>query len=369
MTRPSVLLIDDEPGPQAQRRRMLQRRGLHADLRSPQTVTREDVERADLVLVDLALENWPERDRAESLGLRPMDGLALAAILRSHIGYGQQDNPTAFALHTGQLERLAGDAPRELRQHGLARIHNLEWVFLKGDREVNSEVVVLAAAVAEMPAVWPTDVHAASSELERLLRLADTREFADAARLDIERSKPPVHELSSLSEGVTALRWMLHRVLPYPTFLWDDWRLATRLGVSVTSLAKALEGPLKTALSPYEYDGFLDGFLGRRWWRAGVESWIDDHMGDEPLSSRALGHSLAGRYTSLEPLDMRNPIVCVDAEYRNVDITESSEAVRIQLDDWPPYADVPWTRITTAVKDPGVAARVLLEDQIHVLAP
>jgi hypothetical protein len=39
------------------------------------------------------------------------------------------------------------------------------------------------------------------------------------------------------------------------------------------------------------------------------------------------------------------------------------DAVRIRPDDWPPYADQPWTRIELALDEPRLRALVVAEDR------
>src|SRR5256885_8634515 len=59
-----------------------------------------------------------------------------------------QASPTAFALLTGQLARVAHPLPPEHRQHVLARISNLEWVFEdRKSTRLNSSHLVISYAV------------------------------------------------------------------------------------------------------------------------------------------------------------------------------------------------------------------------------
>jgi len=360
---PTVLIIDDDPRQNALVT-SLARHNVSARALGPDAVTRDDIEHAHVVLVDLLLDRWIIQPKPDSIAREPRDGLALAAVFRAHLGYGRRKDPTAFALHTGRPDVLAADTGLDLREHGLARVHNLEWVFLKADPGRTAAIASLASAVVAMPPVWPTDPNEAGRVLERLLRLEGPPPMLAQARRDVEETHPPTHELSSLSQGMTALRWMLHRILPYPTFLHDDWQLAARLGVKHESLLRALDArALPSALADARYRGFLADFSGRRWWRAGIEHWVDEISEGRLLSGRELRDTLVRRYRSLESAEMQSPVVRVDAAYRTIGLVDAADAVRISLDDWPPFAEPPWATVADVLDEPALAARVVLDDR------
>src|SRR5262245_645075 len=127
--RPTVLIVDDEQDVNALAK-LLKHSGVSAKVRHPEHVLVEDLDEADLVLVDFELETWPER-AGLAVSRQPRDGLAVAAVLRRQIHDRQKASPTAFALLTGKFEKLASPLPPEHREHILARITNLEWVFQK----------------------------------------------------------------------------------------------------------------------------------------------------------------------------------------------------------------------------------------------
>src|SRR6266404_5135721 len=64
---------------------------------TPGDVKETDLRWAEVVLVDFKLTEW-ETDGARSIGERPADGVALAAVFRSHSPWKV---PIAFALHSG----------------------------------------------------------------------------------------------------------------------------------------------------------------------------------------------------------------------------------------------------------------------------
>src|SRR5438876_3584797 len=104
MKPPRILLIDDQPGGLSGLAQIISvasrgKRMAFAHAVHPRDVTDTYLREADLVLVDLKLEDWPERDHLP-ISLQPSDGLALVGILRSYLS-DKASSPTAFALHTG----------------------------------------------------------------------------------------------------------------------------------------------------------------------------------------------------------------------------------------------------------------------------
>ncbi len=78
-TSAKLLIVDDRPDEVSPLARALKarRRRMKAEVRKPEEVTLDDLIDADLVLVDLDLEDWNGRRSSEAVALRPSDGLAL----------------------------------------------------------------------------------------------------------------------------------------------------------------------------------------------------------------------------------------------------------------------------------------------------
>jgi hypothetical protein len=341
-------LVVDDNFEEADAKRILMLGEARVIPRVPSDVTVADLRAADLVLLDLVLDDWPF-DPSRSPAEHPKDGVALAAVLRSHSDVDQA--PTAFALHSGKLDGLSGGLPPRSHLHVIARANNLEWVFSKSDDEnscpMQQQVLALASGLRQLPKTWPTAQHKRMrSILEGLLGLKQNP-WRDRAWQDIERCNPPIQELSPPTHGVTFVRWLLHRILPYPTFLWDRRYLAARLRVTPGSLKHALskDSSLRRRLLPFKYKGVLEGFLGERWWRAGIEHWLWQATKASAFDAAALRKSTRGWSRHLEPVTLAEPVVVLDAELRAVDdLVDLSQAVPLQPDDWPAYADRPWAR-------------------------
>jgi hypothetical protein len=366
----TVLIVDDQ-GEGTSLAALLLTKKVASKVVHPEEVTLADVIEADLVLVDYKLDNWEWTAKADTpVSRQPRDGLALAAVLRRHVHDREKDSPTAFAILTGMIEQLAAPLPSEHREHVLARICNLEWVFQKAkpDEEYNvgDQVAALAAAVRKLPKQWPV-----SDADEAMRQLAEILAFdpEDPQQLeDVAACIPPVHELSQWSHGLAIIRWLLHRILPYPCFLWDSHYLAARLRVDHAWLREALveNAPLRKWLESARYKGLLSEFSGERFWRAKIELLLWEKTAQQSFDTERTWEALAKitrqDVKGSDPPD--HPIVCVNSDYQPLEKFESiDDAVRIRPDDWPSYADQPWTRIELALDEPRLGALVVAEDR------
>ena len=188
-----------------------------------------------------------------------------------------------------------------------------------------------------------------------------------SAQEDVEACHPPVHELRNASHGLVFLRWLLQLILPYPCFLWGAHHLAARLRVTYESLSNALseDNDLNGLLEDIRYKGILSDFLGPRWWRSGAEALVWDLTDGDPFDVRRLPSILASKTSAaLQTTDFMQPVVCVGRNHVPLSALSSIEdAVRIQPDDWPPYADQAWTTIELANQYPSLGALVISEDK------
>lgn len=368
---PAVVVIDDEP--KATDRQLvadLEARGVTAILLHPEDVTRDLLRGLSVVAVDHYLDTWPERDR-EPVGRQVMDGIALCSVLRSVIEppdpAESPRNHVAYVIRTNHLDRLRGSLPAEMSQHLLAAHYGLEWVQSKVDAsegEVEADrLAQLAQAVADLPSDWHAVAPSESEELAVWLRVEEAR-FRAAALQQIEDCHPTAHRLAQQTSGSGFLRWFLHRVLPYPTFLLGDVRAAAAIGVTVEGL-RALAGSsedvgqqLKSAL----YRGHLDTFLGRRWWLAGLDALVL-YLRSEP-SALAEALSAAGIDPTSNTLSTRGLVVVLDESLEPKAVpVPLQRAVRVQPDAWPPFAADAWADLDDARGDTELRAIVVAADR------
>jgi hypothetical protein len=339
--------------------------------RHPQDVTIDDLQAAQVVVVDFRLDDlWPERDERDCIALKPMNGLALLQVLKSH-EIRLERSPTAFVLRSAHLEDLTSGKSPDTRLHSIARQHGLEWVLEKtseNPRLANQLTLILslADAVADLPEKWPTDNREIAIDLFRKwLRIPETT-WQALAWQDIEDCHPPVHELAKHRDGMRLVRWMAQRILPYPCFLMNESRLAARLKVTLVSLKEGLANGLKEFLQSAEYTGALHGFFGGPfWWRSGVESvlWqLSDGRSFETSFVFDLLNSRCGN--RLERSVVGQPVLCLDDTLGWLpDPVDITEAVRIQPDDWPVFAEQAWARLVDAREHPQLGTAVIAADR------
>ncbi len=262
---PIVLIVDDAD--QTAFAEAIRDYGVSAFAIGPDDLDEAILFRSTTVVVDQYLDTWPTRDGGNlPLPLTVPDGLALAAVLRSHVEHSgsREQRPTtavSFALRTGEIDNLGYGLPRAAREHLLASQYNLEWVFdkkaeaLPGERSPAFRVAALAQATASLPARW--DPLSGDPGLA-WLNLTDSPWFDDA-RWQVEQCRPPQHEVAGRTAGLAWLRWFMHKILPFPTFLLDRSSVAPMLGIQRAALDDALEGAsaLRLRLDEVAYSGPL----------------------------------------------------------------------------------------------------------------
>ena len=254
----------------------------------------------------------------------------------------------------------------------MAKNCNVDWAFEKDTTETSTEayrlVRDLAEAVQSLPPSWPPNNPAKTrKEARRLLGLDDSVASANQAWAEVERAVPPLDELVHRIHGLLFLRWVLQRVLPYPSFLLDTHWLAARLGATPASVEEAVKGPLVKLLAPAVYAGLLSGFKGERWWRTGIEVVLWTLGGGKPLGTDDLHEALRVNHVKLEKADSPHPVVCLDEDLQPMaDLADSDTAVRIQPDDWPGYADSAWTTLSLAKENPRLRSLVVEADRYRL---
>lgn len=306
----SVLFIDDDSTFAAGAAADLTASGFSATAKHPSDVSAQDVTDAGLVVLDEYLDEWTRPGTPATTA--PADGLAVGSVLRS------QKPSLCVVILTGALERLADGVPASFGEHHIAALRDVEWVFSKQDPLYKDRIVMVAAAVEGLPDSLVPDV------LTTWLRLSETTWRADAVE-HVTRCRPPMAPRQGSSSSRQLLRWLLQRALPYPTFLLTDGRAAMALDVTAPEFATLSEEP---ALSMCRYEGPLATFLGRRWWRAGIDHLIEDGAFPAVEDQRQVSDTML-----VMPLgDSLEELVPTPVE----------DCVRIYPDGWPAFADQAW---------------------------
>jgi hypothetical protein len=363
---PTVLVVDDNP---LQQRvfvsELLRKAGATARLIDPTEVELDHLA-VDLVLVDFVVEAF-DLSNPGALYQHPRDGVALAAILQRWAENLQA--PPAFSLRSGHLQDLGPGDAAEVRGNVVARALNLEWVFDKEHDQLAQarQVAELAAAHKSLPSEgdWlGEDPLGSSGPASKMLGINRSVRWAELAVADVEGARPPLFRSSSLGFGRSMIRWLLHRVLPYPTFLADSHWLGARLRVELPVLppdghAELLE-PL---LGQARYRGALNGFLGPRWWKSGVESLLWEGTKGRSSDPSEVADLLRRKgLGDLVPLEIEDPVVCLDDRFMPTrELVGFGQTVSIILEDWPAFAEPPRVPINTVIER-GLTQAVSAED-------
>ncbi len=128
MVKPFVLVVDDHADDE-RGKLIAWESALELRINHPQDVSLSELQHADVVVIDYRLDDpWKERDERSTICLQPMNGLALAEVLKSHDRL-LEGSPTSFVLRSAHLVDLSADFPPDSRLHVIARQNNLEWVL------------------------------------------------------------------------------------------------------------------------------------------------------------------------------------------------------------------------------------------------
>lgn len=365
MTEPlRILLVDDEVqlggsgqdggGPSAALARRLRGEGHDAEALGPSEVKRSHIKSRDLILVDFRItEEWTPA--AAPLVQQPKEGLAVLAVLRSWLE--DETEPTGLALHSAKLEDLANGMALGRAEHVIARLHGLEWAFSKLPPETmppsHQRVVSLAKAVRMLAGLSGEGDDWKATLLDDVLSLPP-EPWADAAKRQLEVAQLPHDELIRASGGLVALRWLAHRVLPYPGVLVGLSYTAAILGVDPSLLLThaGKESALSSALDAYRYRGALSSFGGPRWWRAGLEhqltAWEPSDIALASDESVAEIAKLTGE--GVEP--QLGMVACVGDDFEpSGQLAPKLDCVRLRPDDWPVFAAPAWMKIDDVLED------------------
>lgn len=372
--RPFVLHVDDDPDLLAPWRDEVTSQGrIEIEICHPQEIIEASLQKASLVLVDFRIDQWAERANASALALRPPNGLAVLTTLQESAqeldAAENVKRSRAYSLYTGLIQEVA----RELvhQPHIVARAHNLEWIFEKEDTD-NSiadrahRVADLAIAVESLPQDWPGEAAAsATAALHTWLALPKGAPWVDAAAREVRRCRPPIHEFAEHTHGIGVIRWALHKILPYPTFLLDEAHLAARLRVSLKSLrAVADSTEFGVLFGSSRYEGQLASFLGRRWWRAGIEHAIFEETSESPGDLNVLRKALREKVPEIEVQEAPRLFSVLGRQFRTKDELATEDAVvEVRPDDWPPFADEAWALLADLEDAPELKAVAVEDDQ------
>lgn len=359
-----VLLIDDKSEWPDALSLILKQNGLSAVWRTPNDLETDDLYGADLVLVDLDLGDF---ERKTFPTLEPPDGLAFAGLLRRQKKLIEPNaKPIGFALVSGKVDELATPFRSTKRIPLLAKQHNLEWIFRKENAEECARAVSsLARAIRDIPKMWGDGIQT-FKEFSKPFGIVGASDI-ETCWSEIEKCHPPIYEVTRWTHGLALVRWMLQTILYYPCFLWDENYVAARLRISHASFVSGLKQSkrFRRLMVPAEYEGFLSDFAGKRWWRHRVEALAWELTSGDSQNAVLLREILSKKAAfEFEASPAAVPFVCRDKDYSYVtEPVALDKAIRVQPDDWPPYADAAWMRIEDVAGNAELRALVVQGDR------
>lgn len=351
---PVILVVDDDPYVTSDVVRTGVGEVVDVRARHPDEVTIADLETADLVLVDYRIDDWPSRDEVKCLALQPLSGISLLAILREHLDSTGTNRNTAFALHSGRWSDLRERLPFAESEHIVAKLLNIEWVFPKGCSGRFQQMVCLANSFRRLPRKWPKNQESLNQLMMDLLGMGSFKSSVSRCWDDVKDSRPPFLELSSEAHGAVMVRWLLHEILPYPTFLIEKHWVAARLRMSLDAFDEVMrrDSDLSRDLQGMTYSGILSGFIGERWWRGALEDYVWElTLGTGQLQDLKASLSLKAGYDV--SVGLPDPcIVCLDTEFRASTLLSPTASVRVRPDHWPPFASEAWMPMNLVLENP-----------------
>jgi hypothetical protein len=364
----SIVIVDDRPEAVEGQAAVLRSKGLSATVRTPDLLTLTDLTSADVIAVDQYFD-WDAVPHPGEVAFWPRDGLAMSAVLESHLR--DRGNRAALVLRTGQLDTLAAKLPKDARIPLLAAQRGLDWILTKDDSNEAAKLASLAAANAGLAPFRQGDV--SWEEGSDWLGLSQSA-WREVALAEVQVCRPPEHAVASYTTGTAWLRWFAHRILPFPTFLASDMRAATVMRVDLEQFAALVDdasSPLGERIRAIRYTGHLHDLLGRRWWRAGLDAFVDEILEQSPDGGAGWG-SLSAGYSaihgaSVRMLTLENPVVTINSDYADIGVEEVDACVRLAPDLWPIFADDAWALREDAMDDDELGAMVSRGDR-HRLA-
>jgi hypothetical protein len=204
------------------------------------------------------------------------------------------------------------------------------------------------------------------AELEKWLALPAQQLWSEAARSELRAARAPVSQVDD--EGLDPfgpsqiVRWLCHRALPYPGMLLSDLYAAWALGISADEFRALVNRNADTewtgALDEVQYGGPLDAFLGRRWWKAGIDHlvWRLDEETLRQRDRRKAWSVLAPGIEFSQIYSVSTHVVSWSAELLESAISDINECVQLRPPGWPAEALEPWILRKDLENDSTLAA-------------
>ncbi|EJN10758.1 hypothetical protein PMI42_05926 [Bradyrhizobium sp. YR681] len=317
----------------------------------------------------------------DPLSLKAADGASFVAHLRSWSRKGAIALAPLILL-TNEEQAFANEVPavgaalplggtfvgREFR---IAPALDVEWVQLKSADGTKSRIDQLVRA-SDNAASLVGDDGVSLAELEDLLCLPSDRIWTEKARLELRAARPPVSQTSDEASdpfgASQIIRWLCHRALPFPGMLFSDIHAAWALGVSVEDFrsirSSSAETPWMDDLIEAEYCGPLDEFMGRRWWKSGIDYlvWKLDQeavrQGDRASAIKVLAPGAQVK----EFFSVSAHVVTWTPDLQEETISSIDDSAQLRPPGWPVEALEPWIQKCDLDNDAILTSMVAEDD-------
>ena len=149
---------------------------------------------------------------------------------------------------------------------------------------------------------------------------------------------------------------------PYPGLFLSDYYAAWALGLKIDIFRQLASTEPNTSwlqeLRGAEYDGPLSDFLGRRWWRPGIDQlvWSLDEKTSEVGTRREAFAIMAPTVQVGELHPPSSYVVICNEDLQEVDIAPIAEAIQVHPPGWPAEALEPWMLRAEVERDPVLKA-------------
>lgn len=328
----------------------------------------ENIDRAKLILLDQEFRGKPA-----SLSLTAHDGASFVAHLRS---WARRERRilAPIVMFTNKQDAFANETPSIGaaiplsgsfigREHRLAPTLDVEWIQFKDCDNTTERLSELTQAFIGVCDAGGTD-GISLSDLSVLLQL-NTSIWEDRAREELRHARPPINEVQPGAQVEPArgpaqvVRWLCQRALPYPGVFLSDTYAAWTLGISKDAFGAlatvAPETEWLTSLRGSRYVGPLENFMGRRWWRAGVDqlAWeLDEKASDR----KSAFHIVAPTIDIGEVTNPSTQVVVWNSDFQEAGTSPLELAIPLHPPGWPAEALEPWVLREEVEKDPVLLA-------------
>jgi hypothetical protein len=335
------------------------------------------LEKASLILLDQKFNTQPA-----PLSLIAPDGASFVSHLRSWARSTDKFLPP-IVLFTNDSEAFRHEIPAigaalplngsfVGREHLLAPALDVEWIQHKAEDSTKTRIEQLIWASVAVHQAAGND-GASLKDIEKLLVLPKGVKWIDRAQEEIRNARPPVNQTETGAPeeprgSSYIVRWLCHRALPFPGLFLSDLYAAWAIGISLKKFRAIADCKPDTewllALSGAKYVGPLDEFLGRRWWRAGIDHMV--YMLDSASTKQRPRKDVFSTFVPHVKIEEIRPpsshVVTWTPGFTESKIEPLEKSVQLRPPGWPAEALEPWVAKSDIENDEVLQAMIEAAD-------